>query len=73
MLTRHILKHVGANLSYDKHLISFNNTAGNNVLASCAKEKSDILSVLPLPDYGWSDGFYSAAQHINHMIMLITN
>ena len=67
MLTRLILEHVGMSLSCDKHLISFNNTAGNNVLASCAKEKSDVLSILPLPDYGGSDGFYSAAQHINHI------
>ena len=58
--TRHMLKHVGASLSCDKHHIP-----GNNVPASYAREKKDVLSALPLPDYGGSDGFYSATQHIN--------
>ena len=34
-----MLKHVGASLSYNKDLISFNNIpGGNNVPASCARE-----------------------------------
>ena len=60
-----MLKHVGESLSCNKHLKSFNNVPGNNVPASCAREKPNVLSALLLPDYGGSDGFYSATQHIN--------
>ena len=60
-----MLKHVGASLSSNKHLMSFNNIPGNNVPASCARKKPDVLSALLLPDYGRSDGFYSATPHIN--------
>ena len=72
-----MLKHVGASLSYNKDLISFNNIpSGNNVPASCAREKPDVLSVLSLLDFGGSDGIYTTHQSLmshHTTVMLITN
>ena len=58
-----MLKHVGVSLSHEKHLIS--SLVIMYVPTSCAREKPNVLSALPHPGYGGSNGFYSVTQHIN--------